>query len=115
MGPQLLLQAFLHCTVDGRGRIEREYGLGYRRTDLLIIWPKGGQVSRFVIECKLLHQSREQTLREGLDQTAAYMARCGTQEGHLVIFDHAGDEKWEDKIFRRQETVGSVEIEVWGM
>ena len=27
-GPQLLLQAFLHCIVIGGGRIEREYALG---------------------------------------------------------------------------------------
>ena len=38
-GPQLLLQAFLHRIVNGGGRIEREYGLGRGRTDLLIVWP----------------------------------------------------------------------------
>ena len=39
-GPQLLLQAFLQRIVNGGGRIEREYGLGRGRTDLLIIWPQ---------------------------------------------------------------------------
>ena len=34
-GPQLVLQAFLHRVVNGRGRIEREYALGRRRVDLL--------------------------------------------------------------------------------
>lgn len=38
-GPQLLLQAFLQRIVNGGGRIEREYGLGKMRTDLLVIWP----------------------------------------------------------------------------
>ena len=38
-GPQLLLQAFLQRVVNGGGRIEREYGLGKMRTDLLVIWP----------------------------------------------------------------------------
>ena len=38
-GPQLLLQAFLQRTINGGGRIEREYGLGRMRTDLLVIWP----------------------------------------------------------------------------
>ena len=33
--PQLLLQAFLQRVVNGGGRIEREYGLGRGRTDLL--------------------------------------------------------------------------------
>ncbi len=38
-GPQLLMQAFLQRIVNGGGRVEREYGLGRRRTDLLVIWP----------------------------------------------------------------------------
>ena len=38
-GPQLLLQAFLQRILNGGGRIEREYGLGRLRTDLLIFWP----------------------------------------------------------------------------
>lgn len=38
-GPQLLLQAFLQRVLNGGGRIEREYGLGRERTDLLVIWP----------------------------------------------------------------------------
>ena len=41
-GPQLILQAFLQRVVNGGGRIEREYGLGRGRTDLLIVWPRGG-------------------------------------------------------------------------
>ncbi len=40
--PQLLLQAFLQRVVNGGGRIEREYGLGRGRTDLLIVWPRAG-------------------------------------------------------------------------
>ncbi len=36
-GPQLLLQAFLQRVVNGGGRIEREYGLGRGRTDLLVL------------------------------------------------------------------------------
>ena len=38
--PQILLQAYLHRVVNGGGRIEREYGLGRGRTDLLIMWPQ---------------------------------------------------------------------------
>ena len=54
-GPQLLLQAFLQRIVPrfrgGRlrgGRIEREYGLGRGRTDLLIAWPQGEQTRKLV-------------------------------------------------------------------
>ena len=95
--------------------MEREYGLGRLRTDLLIVWPQGGQVNKFVIECKLLHKSLEQTLSDGLEQTAAYMDRCAAESGHLVIFDRTEDKKWGEKVFRRREPYEGIEIEVWGM
>ena len=113
-GPQLLLQAFLQRIINGGGRIEREYGLGRGRTDLLIVWPRGAQVQRFIVECKVLHRSLESTVDEGARQTAGYMDRCGAEEGHLVIFDRS-KRRWEDKLFRRREVVGSIPIEVWGM
>ena len=53
-GPQLLLQAFLQRILNGGGRVDREYGLGRRRTDLLIVWNYPGGVQRAVIELKLL-------------------------------------------------------------
>ena len=63
-GPQLLLQAFLQRIVNGGGRIEREYALGRRRTDLLIVWPPrpsgaaeaGAPPHRHVVECKILRR-----------------------------------------------------------
>ena len=114
-GPQLLLQAFLQRVVNGGGRIEREYGLGRGRTDLLIVWPQGEATRKFVVECKVLHKSLEQTVRDGLAQTAAYMDRCGAEEGHLVLFDRTEGKPWADKLFRREESVGGGEITVWGM
>ena len=113
-GPQLLLQAFLQRVVNGGCRIEREYGLGRGRTDLLILWPQGGRTRRFVVECKLLHKSLERTIGEGIAQTAAYMDRCVAEAGHLVIFDR-GEGRWEDKVFHRREPAGSAEVHVWGM
>ena len=113
-GPQLLLQAFLQRIVNGRGRIEREYGLGLGRTDLLVIWPWKERTSRFVIECKVLRQGLESTIRDGVEQTAGYMDRCGAEAGHLVIFDQ-GTGRWADKVFRQQETVGGAVVEIWGM
>ncbi len=115
-GPQLLLQAFLQRVVNSGGRIEREYGLGRMRTDLLILWPQGEQTRKIVIECKLLHKSLEQTIAEGLEQTAEYMDRCAAEAGHLVIFDRRAGRRWEDKVFhRRRASEGGVEIDVWGM
>lgn len=124
-GPQLLLQAFLQRIVNGGGRIEREYGLGRMRTDLLVIWPlppsplRGGvggesEVQKIIIELKLLHKTLEQTLAVGLEQTWEYLDRCGAEEGHLVIFDRTPG-KWEDKLFQRRETVRDRQIVVWGM
>ena len=119
-GPQLLLQAFLQRVVNGGGRIEREYGLGRGRTDLLIIWPRegseesGATVDRIVIECKVLHRSLERTIAAGIEQTAAYGDRCAVREGHLVVFDRSG-KSWEEKIFRRTESVEGRTITVWGM
>ena len=114
-GPQLLLQAFLQRIVNGGGRIEREYGLGRGRTDLLILWPQGGQTRRFVVECKVLHKGLERTIREGLEQTAGYMDRCAAETGHLVIFDRDEGRSWDEKMFCRWESVGGVEVLVWGM
>ena len=124
-GPQLLLQAFLQRIVPhfcgGRlrgGRIEREYGLGRRRTDLLLVWPVDGDASRtqkVVIECKVLHGGFERTLREGLEQTRAYMDHCAAAEGHLVLFDRTEGKSWDDKVYRREETEGGAPVAVWGM
>ena len=120
-GPQLLLQAFLQRIVNGGGRIEREYGLGRGRTDLLITWPQPGRrephaAARIVIECKVLRASLERTIREGVAQTAGYMDRCAAHSGHLVIFDRTAGMRWEDKIFRREErSADQRPITVWGM
>ena len=115
-GPQLLLQAFLQRIVNGGGRIEREYGLGRGRTDLLILWPQEGRTRKFVVECKVLRRSLEATVADGLEQTAGYMDRCAAEAGHLVIFNRDEDTSWEEKVFReRRRTSGGVEIEVWGM
>ena len=125
-GPQLLLQAFLQRIVNGGGRIEREYGLGRMRTDLLLVWPLGGArgpaqagedrvAQKVVIECKVLHRGLERTLRDGLEQTRAYMDRSGTAEGHLVIFDRTEGRPWDEKIFRRDEAGGGLPVTVWGM
>jgi len=120
-GAQLLMQAFLQRIVNSGGRIDREYGLGRRRTDLLVQWPldesRGfhGPVQRAVIELKILHKSLETTLKEGLAQTADYMDRVGSDEGYLVVFDRTPDVSWEEKSFVRRERHEEHRIGVWGM
>jgi hypothetical protein len=114
-GPQLLLQAFLQRIVNGGGRIEREYGLGRMRTDLLVIWPTPGGIQKVVIELKVLHKTLEQTLATGLEQTWSCLDRCGAEEGHLVIFDRTPDKPWEEKLFQREASSHDHTIQVWGM
>ena len=70
---------------------------------------------RAVIECKLRRGSLERTVRRGVEQTAKYMDGCGTDEGHLVIFDQSEKRTWKEKIFRRGETFGEQCVTVWGM
>ena len=122
-GPQLLLQAFLQRIVNGGGRIEREYALGRRRTDLLIVWPPGRlegtaetgtPARRYVVECKILRGRLEAAILEGIEQTLAYMDKCRGESGHLVIFDRDESKPWEEKLYRREESQGGRMVTVWG-
>ena len=96
------------------------------RTDLLLVWPPGGSLApartgerrearKVVVECKVLHRGLERTLREGLEQTRAYMDRSAAAQGHLVVFDRTEDRSWDEKIFRRDEVEDGAPITVWGM
>lgn len=120
-GPQLLLQAFLQRIVNGGGYIDREYGLGRGRTDLLITKPLtphyGGPFQRIVLELKILRGSLEPTIQKGLEQTARYMDKCGgfINEGHFILFDRTPGKPWEEKIWHRTERYGERQIGVWGM
>ncbi len=127
-GPQLLMQAFLQRVINSGGRIEREYGLGKMRTDLLLLWPLNaaesgrpswtrwqGPVQKVVIELKILYKTLEGTIADGLKQTWDYMDKCGAVDGHLVIFDRRPDVPWKEKIFERKESFKGGEIRVWGM
>ena len=91
-GPQLLLQAFLQRVVNGGGYIDREYGLGRKRTDLLIRKPLtdhyGGPVQRIVLELKIKRGDLDKVIALGLEQTVGYMDMVGSvDEGHLIILD----------------------------
>ena len=118
-GPQLLLQVFLQRVVNSGGRIEREYGLGRMRTDLLVVWPEARTGSdtapqRIVIECKIRHGALDGAVAAGLEQTRAYMDRCAAEEGHLIVFDRSS-RPWRDKVFRREETQTGATVTIWGM
>ncbi|MBR1415393.1 MAG: ATP-binding protein [Prevotella sp.] len=121
-GPQLLLQAFLQRIVNGGGYIDREYGLGRKRTDLLIRKPlgqqPGGRVQRVVLELKVKRQKdgMDSLITKGLEQTAEYMDTVGSvDEGHLIIFNRDGHLSWDERIWHRPMEHQSHTIMVWGM
>ena len=119
-GPQLLLQAFLQRIVNGGGYIDREYGLGRKRTDLLIRKPLtdhyGGPVQRVVLELKIKRGNLEKLIEEGLKQTWEYMDTAGSiDEGHLIIFDRTQELSWEERIWHKPYEYNGHPIMVWGM
>jgi hypothetical protein len=119
-GPQLLMQAFLQRIVNGGGRISREYGLGWKRTDLFVEWPVDeaqgfhGPVQRIVIELKLVKKAPEAQERQGLAQTAGYARHVGADEAHLVLFDRRHGVPWDARIWQREAVQDGVAVSIWG-
>ena len=89
--------------------------MGRGRTDLLVVWQSNGLKQKIVIECKLRRKGLERVIADGLYQISEYMDRCGTDEGHLVIFDRSEERSWDEKVFRRKELSGDRHVTVWGM
>ena len=121
-GPQLVLHAYLHRVIKSGGRITGEYAVARGRTDLLVEWPAPGETlashpNKHVIECKVLRErsSREGVIRQGREQTARYMDRCGAETGHLLVFDIREGRSWEERMFREDPQSGSAPITVWGL
>ena len=121
-GPQLLLQAFLQRIINGGGRINREYGLGRKRTDLFIEWPvdeeKGfyGEVQKVVIELKLLtpKTSLVAVQKVGIPQTVEYAQTIGADEAHLMIFDRRPNKPWSKRIWKKTTQHEGWTLGVWG-
>ncbi|MDM8538459.1 hypothetical protein QUF70_17015, partial [Desulfobacterales bacterium HSG17] len=86
-----------------------------KRFDLFVLWKNKNDVQKVVIELKIRYGDLEKTITKGLEQTFMYMDKCGTDQGHLVIFDRSEKRTWEEKIFTRQEKYQGKKIKVWGM
>ena len=119
-GPQLLMQAFLQRIINGGGRISREYGLGTKRTDLLIEWPLDpeqgmyGPLQRVVIELKIQRGKLDTLIQDGLKQVTDYQQRVGAEEAHLVIFNRKKGVSWNKRIWHEQRDFEGKRIGVWG-
>lgn len=91
-GPQLVLMAFMQRIVNGGGYIDREYGIGRGRMDLLVRFPytkKDGTRAeqRRAVEIKVWRKGEVNPLKKGLAQLDDYLASLGMSRGTLVIFD----------------------------
>lgn len=92
VAPQLVLMAFLQRVVNGGGFIDREYGIGRGRIDLLVRWPyrgaDGGRAwQKEALELKVWRDKGKDPLAKGLAQLDGYLDRMGLEAGVLVIFD----------------------------
>jgi hypothetical protein len=90
--PHLVFMAYLSRLVNGGGFVDREYGVGRGRVDLLVRWPYRDQtgkrsVQRHAIELKVRAKGRPDPLADGLRQLDDYLRRLDLSEGTLVIFD----------------------------
>ena len=99
--PQLFVQAFLRRVANGNGFVNREYGLGKGRTDIMLKWQydKEGQTiyQKIVMELKVINQkqSYDKLKQQAIEQTAKYAKTCGTKEAHILIFDRHKSQNWQ--------------------
>ncbi|MFH1466889.1 MAG: ATP-binding protein [Pseudomonadota bacterium] len=86
---QLVLMAWLQRIVNGGGYVDREYGIGRGRIDLLVRWPHGTprRWQREALELKVWAPGRKDPMPEGLAQLDGYLDRLGLDTGTLVVFD----------------------------
>ncbi|WP_067478284.1 hypothetical protein [Nocardia amamiensis] len=95
-GPATGADGFLHRIVNGGGYIDREYGVGRGRIDLLIRQPYTGpdgtrEWQREALELEVWRDKQADPLAEGLEQLDAYLDRLTLDTGVLVIFDRRTD------------------------
>ena len=89
---QLVLLAFLQRVVNGGGIIDREYGVGRGRIDVLVRWPHPDadgrrSIQREALELKVHRDGQGDPTPEGLRQLERYLEQVGTDHGWLVVFD----------------------------
>ena len=83
IAPHIVLMAFLHRVVNGKGSMEREYAIGSDRMDLCLRY---GAVT-LGIELKVWREGRPDPLIRALEQIDRYLAGLSLNSGWLVIFD----------------------------
>src|SRR5262249_39719509 len=94
--PHLVFMAFLQRIVNGGGHVDRDYGVGRGRIDLLIRWSHtnttGGRTwQREAIELKVWRKGDPDPLTKGLTQLDGYLDRLHLDTGTPIIFDRPPD------------------------
>ena len=119
VAPQLVMMAHLQRVVNGGGYIDREYGAGRGRIDLLVRWPWDDgagrrQVQREALELKVWRDGEADPLARGLGQLDGYLERLGLDRGVLVVFDRRADAApiAERTRFEAAETTGQRQVTV---
>jgi hypothetical protein len=119
VAPQLVLMAFLQRVVNGGGYVDREYGIGRGRIDLLLRWPLPNAATlkdwqHEVLEMKVWREGKADPLSAGLTQLDNYLAELGLDHGVLVIFDRRpGIAPAEERTrFEDARTTGGREVSV---
>ncbi len=108
VAPQLVLMAWMQRLVNGGGYIDREYGVGRGRIDLLVRWPyrrPNGKraVQKRAVEIKVWRPKQADPLKRGLEQLDGYLKQLRLPRGVLVIFDRRSpkriaEPRWEEAV-----------------
>ena len=93
----LILDHFVKEVLQAKGylRYVDDFALFHDDPGQLEDWRD--RITRYVVECKVLRDSDRKglawTVERGVEQTLGYMARCGAEEGHLVVMDRRSGER----------------------
>jgi hypothetical protein len=92
VAPQLVFMAYLRRVVNGGGIVDREYGIGRGRIDVLVRKPYSDAdgkpaVQQEAIELKVRRQGEGNPLKDALTQLDSYLSRLELGTGTLIIFD----------------------------
>lgn len=109
---QLVFMAFLQRVVNGGGSVEREYGIGRGRIDLLVRWPAARPKQRLALELKTWREGGANPAPTGLDQLADYLDRLSLVRGYLVLFDQRPGRSIEARPPQKLEHRGKA-LEIW--
>nr|MDT0663695.1 hypothetical protein [Micromonospora sp. DSM 115978] len=82
--------------VNGGGYVDREYGIGRGRIDVLIRWPYAASGGRRTwqheaVELKVGRAGETDPIATGLSQLDGYLDRLDLDRGTLVVFDRRSE------------------------